>query len=528
MKTKMPNPQFHHRCRPLLRLAVAAALFRLPLQLLGSSLDTGLIAWYPFTGNANDASPNGNNGAVVGAQLTNDRNGTANQAYSFNGTSDYINVGQNVKPVFPLTITAWIYATSTDLEAHTIFRSGTFSNNIGNYNGVMFGYSGRGNLYGTIGSGPASSSGNYRSYQTPAGNMPSNQWIHVALAWINFQTTKFYVNGVLQNSQTTGDGSSGAAIVNTATDGAIGIRDNPGYPAPFMGKLDEVRVYSRELTTNEINTLAIEPTVQPSSVTTNAGSKVVFTANSIGPPPLSYQWQFQGTNISGANSNTLNLPNVKPGDSGTYRVVVSNPAATNFADATLTVPVQVVSAMPQVFTNGVSFTVNISVGPPGGTSLYRIQDQPPTGWPVTQISSGGSLSGGKPTWVVANDDKARNLSYVITAPAGAAGTYHFSGTAIFNGTNTVAITGVRDTYNEVLSVSIRTVSPFGDGLQYVNLTVTGKAGASYYVLVADGLEQPNPWRTNDTVTLSGTSQDWFDAQSVSDNSRRFYKAQDAP
>jgi len=190
--------------------------------------------------------------------------------------------------------------------------------------------------------------------------------------------------------------------------------------------------------------------------------------------------------------------------------------------------VQVVSAMPQVFTNGVSFTVNISVGPPGGTSLYRIQDQPPTGWPVTQISSGGSLSGGKPTWVVANDDKARNLSYVITAPAGAAGTYHFSGTAIFNGTNTVAITGVRDTYNEVLSVSIRTVSPFGDGLQYVNLTVTGKAGASYYVLVADGLEQPNPWRTNDTVTLSGTSQDWFDAQSVSDNSRRFYKAQNAP
>src|SRR5207302_11480063 len=175
MKPKMPNPQFHHRCRPLLRLAVAAALFRLPLQLLGSSLDTGLIAWYPFTGNANDASPNGNNGAVVGAQLTNDRNGTANQAYSFNGTSDYINVGQNVKPVFPLTITAWIYATSTDLEAHTIFRSGTFNNN-GSYNGVMLSYNGRGFLYAFIGSGSYSSSGNYRSRMMSNWIIPSNQW----------------------------------------------------------------------------------------------------------------------------------------------------------------------------------------------------------------------------------------------------------------------------------------------------------------------------------------------------------------
>src|SRR5205814_2002860 len=243
---------------------------------------------------------------------------------------------------------------------HTIFRSGTFTNITGNYNGVMFSYDDRGFLTGKIGSGPANNSANYRTYQAsfPPSTIPPNQWTHVALAWVNFQTAKFYVNGVLRTTTTTGDGSSGTTIVNTATDGAIGILDNPGYPAPFMGKLDEVRVYSRELTTNEINTLAIEPTVQPSSVTTNAGSKVVYTANSIGPPPLSYQWQFQGTNISGANSNTLNLLNVKPGDSGTYRVVVSNPAATNFADATLTVPVQVVSAMPQVFTNSVSFTVN--------------------------------------------------------------------------------------------------------------------------------------------------------------------------
>ena len=33
----------------------------------------GLVAWWPFSGNANDASGNGNNGTVNGATLTTDR-----------------------------------------------------------------------------------------------------------------------------------------------------------------------------------------------------------------------------------------------------------------------------------------------------------------------------------------------------------------------------------------------------------------------------------------------------------------------
>ncbi|PYM13010.1 MAG: hypothetical protein DME18_10030, partial [Verrucomicrobia bacterium] len=498
----------------LLRLAVMAILIGLPLELLGA-LNDGLIAWYDFTGNANDASTNGNNGTVVGAQLTTDRNNVPNQAYSFNGSSDYINIGKGVKPNFPLTVTAWISPTSTDVESHTIFRSGTFTNIAGNFNGVMFGYSGRGYLYGTIGSGSSSDPTKYRNYQVtyPAGL--SNQWTHVALVWTDFQTTKFYVNGVSQNGQTTGDGSSGSAIVNTATDGAIGIRDNPGYPAPFMGKLDEIRVYSRALSPSEINTLAFEPpqvTIQPSSVTTNAGATVVFTANASGAAPLSYQWQFQSANISGSNTTTLTLSNVKPADSGTYTVV-------------LTVQAQVVSAMPPIFTNGVPFTVSISVAPPSGTSFYAVQDQPPTGWPVNQISVPGSFSGGKVKWIF-NDGASRTLSYVITPPADAIGTNHFVGTASFSGSINMPITGVRDIYNEVVRVALGTVNLFGD--LYANLTVTGKAGASYHLLVADSLEQPSLWRTNGTVTLSGSSTNWFDPEPMNINARRFYKAQAAP
>ena len=53
-------------------------------------LTNGLIAYYPFNGNANDASGNGNNGTVYGATLTADRFGNPNSAYYFNGTNNYI------------------------------------------------------------------------------------------------------------------------------------------------------------------------------------------------------------------------------------------------------------------------------------------------------------------------------------------------------------------------------------------------------------------------------------------------------
>ena len=53
----------------------------------------GLVGWWPFNGNANDESGNGNNGTVNGATLTTDRFGNADKAYSFDGVDDFINVG---------------------------------------------------------------------------------------------------------------------------------------------------------------------------------------------------------------------------------------------------------------------------------------------------------------------------------------------------------------------------------------------------------------------------------------------------
>src|ERR1039458_7332306 len=54
----------------------------------------GLVAYYPFNGNASDAFGT-NNGTVYGATLTTNRFGIPNAAYYFNGTNNYIDILQN-------------------------------------------------------------------------------------------------------------------------------------------------------------------------------------------------------------------------------------------------------------------------------------------------------------------------------------------------------------------------------------------------------------------------------------------------
>ena len=61
------------------------------------NLTSGLVAYYPFSGNANDQSGNGNNAVFNSATLTADQFGNANSAYLFNGTSSYIRVANRLQ-----------------------------------------------------------------------------------------------------------------------------------------------------------------------------------------------------------------------------------------------------------------------------------------------------------------------------------------------------------------------------------------------------------------------------------------------
>ena len=68
------------------------------------------------------------------------------------------------------------------------------------------------------------------------------------------------------------------------------------------------------------------------------GQNVTFSATAGGTPTLSYQWQFDGTNIAGATTTMFTLANVQLGQAGSYALVVTNLAGSiTSSNALLTV-----------------------------------------------------------------------------------------------------------------------------------------------------------------------------------------------
>ena len=85
-------------------------------------------------------------------------------------------------------------------------------------------------------------------------------------------------------------------------------------------------------------------TTQPTNQIVMAGGSATFAVTAAGTPPLSYQWQYYGTNltdngrISGANTSQLTIANVQLSNAGNYQVIVTNAyGTTNSIVASLTV-----------------------------------------------------------------------------------------------------------------------------------------------------------------------------------------------
>jgi hypothetical protein len=83
-----------------------------------AGIDDGLIAYYPFNGNANDESGNGNDGIANGVVLTEDRFGNPNNAYDFDGVSSVVDLGNQFgfQPNDAFSVCAWVNASTSDRD----------------------------------------------------------------------------------------------------------------------------------------------------------------------------------------------------------------------------------------------------------------------------------------------------------------------------------------------------------------------------------------------------------------------------
>ncbi|HZQ46818.1 MAG TPA: immunoglobulin domain-containing protein, partial [Verrucomicrobiae bacterium] len=87
--------------------------------------------------------------------------------------------------------------------------------------------------------------------------------------------------------------------------------------------------YGSATSSNAALTVNIPPsiTTQPASQTVPVAGSATFNVVATGDPTLNYQWRFNGTNLSGATTTSLNVTNVQLANEGNYSVVVTNPFA---------------------------------------------------------------------------------------------------------------------------------------------------------------------------------------------------------
>ena len=210
----------------------------------------GLVAYYPFNGNANDESGNGNHGTVYGATLTTDRNGNANSAYSFDGVDDYVDCGNDASlsnsgnGFTDLTITFWFNTPITEstetvdylLSKEAVGANAGDASFVFDHDTVRNSYIAFIDAHGTNKAG------------FPISDISVNTWHHISFVLNNSDGT-IYLDGVAKETDAgyPSDiwGNSNPVVIASS---AVGSGN-------FNGIIDNVRIYNRALSEAEIQAL---------------------------------------------------------------------------------------------------------------------------------------------------------------------------------------------------------------------------------------------------------------------------------
>jgi hypothetical protein len=208
------------------------------------AVNKGLIAHYPFDGNAKDGSGNENDGTVNGATLAPDRFGKTDGAYSFaavNGTLQNINLGNSSLFNFgngDYSFVCWAKLDKDQIDRYILVKYAAIGGSgygLGTTSGTQPYYFVKGSSDKWIGSGPSLNSG---------------QWRQIAITHKNGLTLSYYLDGQLLQSVS---GDVGGAISSSAPLLVGGL--NIDGVQQFEGKVDDIRIYNRVLTAAEITQL---------------------------------------------------------------------------------------------------------------------------------------------------------------------------------------------------------------------------------------------------------------------------------
>ncbi len=297
--------------------SITSSVATLHIDSLNPAIWEGLVAYYTFNSKFQDISGGGFGMTNLASEFSTDRFGRASFALT-QVTSNGVVVQSQQK--FPLlgnatrTISFWSKLASTNISSSI---------------GVGWGGAGAaGNAcqVSIFGNGVVNLWGNFADLNSiePL-NFDVTRWHHVVVIYQgNLSTCRVFVDGVakmtaLGNQNIRDDLDTVATPIMVAGWGFTYTQ--------FGGSIDDIRIYNRELSTQEVEQLYISESVPPAAIVTqpkgsivSAGSSFTFSVVATDPEMLTYQWKRNGIDIPGATNSSLKLQFVEGSDRGDYTV----------------------------------------------------------------------------------------------------------------------------------------------------------------------------------------------------------------
>jgi subtilase family serine protease/streptogramin lyase len=221
-------------------------------HVLNSNIELNLVAYYPFNGNANDESGNGNHGTVSGPVLYSDRFGKANSAYRYTAKNNVIDISNIAGAT--ISVSLWYFFEGTggsDWNTLLCQDGGTYHHLLINPTSKEIGFYNNG-------------------WYSSGIVLQTNTWYHIVLIKQN-STSIIYLN--TQRIQYSGSSFSNSSYPLSR------IGNYGGLSQGSLGVLDDIRVYNRVLTEEEITILYNEKRVRqsvPANNSVNVSSNPVF------------------------------------------------------------------------------------------------------------------------------------------------------------------------------------------------------------------------------------------------------------
>lgn len=238
----------------------------------------GLLAHYPFNGNANDESGNGRDGIVTGTTLTADRFGNANNAYYFDGLGSNIELSNtsSLNMFTGFTLASWVNFTEDGgafISKHENYYKNSF--NLGGGQGKLYLHTDV-DLY----------------YVSSTKIINDGEW-HFVVGTFDGVQLSIYIDGIAEGSST----------ANYSTGNSINIRLGRDSDLWFYkGLLDDVRLYNRAITSDEVFALYNEGKTATEISNINTLKKDLFNAY---PNPATDYLIIEGNKVGASSGNSL-------------------------------------------------------------------------------------------------------------------------------------------------------------------------------------------------------------------------------